>query len=121
MDATLQDACKLAVAVCAPGTLMETCNQRGNTIRLQRNSAALSIECSDWMDDGRISICGDGAYGLCVMGTSVNGPFTLDLFRRAGGCYECYVRTATCHVTQTVAASSVHGMFKTKALRLYLL
>jgi hypothetical protein len=56
MEAVFADACKVAVELLRRGGRVETWDGEGHAIVIVGGKCAASVECSDWIDDGRISV-----------------------------------------------------------------
>ena len=92
-----KDACQVAIGLCRGGALeMETCNREDHLIKLLRpdGTLAVTLECSDCFDDGRVTISSPH-YGIIIAThLIVTGPFVMDTYPSTGKffSFDCYFR-----------------------------
>jgi hypothetical protein len=71
---------------------------------------------SDWINDGRITVCGGDSELVILTKFSVKGPFTLNIFMAGAGCFDCFYHAGQITGTQRLYGDDVCALFRSKSL-----
>ena len=126
METTRAAASKLAyeLATCLEAEGKETYRREnlrldGHIVRLH-GPLAMTVACSDCIDDGRVTVYGPPNSELLVLNMfCLRGPFVLDLFvgnAAEGVHFECYYRSPIVSGAQKLLGHHVCSLFRSKAL-----